>query len=80
MTLYRNEAVQRVLSQYSELNGEIETIQEGSLGYGLIVCFGSGLKTCIIREVYVNAWSSGHTIRFYDKMPKKYQKMIDNLA
>lgn len=28
MTLYRNEAVQRVLSQYSELNGEIETIQE----------------------------------------------------
>lgn len=80
MTLYSNEAVQRVLSQYSELNGEIETIQEGSLGYGLIVCYGSGLKTCIIREVYVNEWSSGHTIRFYDKMPKKYQKMIDNLA
>lgn len=80
MTLYSNEAVQKVLSQYSELNGEIETIQEGSLGYGLLVCYGSGLKTCIIREIYLNEWSSSHTIRFYNKMPKKYQKMIDNLA
>ena len=80
MTLYSNEAVLKVLNHYNELNGEIETIQEGSLGYGLMVCYGSGLKTCIIREVFLNAWESSHTIRFYNKMPKKYQKMIDNLA
>lgn len=80
MTLYSNEAVLKVLNHYNELNGEIETIQEGSLGYGLMVCYRSGLKTCIIREVFLNAWESSHTIRFYNKMPKKYQKMIDNLA
>ena len=44
MTLYSNEAVLKVLNHYNELNGEIQTIQEGSLGYGPMVCYGNGLK------------------------------------
>ena len=74
MKLYSNEAVLKVLNHYNELNGEIETIQEGSLGYGLMVCYGDGLKTCIIREVFLNAWESGHTIRFYKKNAEKISK------
>ena len=80
MTLYSCKTVQKILNQYAELNGVIEELEEGSLGYGLIVCHGSGLKTCVITEKFLNSWTSGHTIRFYNKMPKKYQKMIDNLA
>lgn len=40
---------------------------------------GENLKTTIIKEYYLNEWSSGCTIRSYKKMPKKYEKVIELL-
>lgn len=79
VTMYTLSACEDVMNKYYEAGGEVITLEEGVLGLGLVVCFGDGLKTCIIQERYLNEWSSGHTIRFYNKMPKKYATMIDNL-
>lgn len=48
-----------------------------NLGLGLQICHGDGLKTAVIREIPRNEWTSWHTIRMYNKMPKKYAKMIE---
>lgn len=76
-TLYSCSACENVINQYIENGGEVIELEEGTLGYGLTICFGEGLKTCIITEKYLNEWSSAHTIRFYNNMPKKYERMID---
>lgn len=74
---YTLKACDDVINKYIDNGGEVIELEEGSLGYGLTVCFGKGLKTCIITEKYLNEWSSAHTIRFYNNMPKKYERMID---
>lgn len=79
-TMYTTTACEELINRYIEAGGEAVTIEEGVLGLGLVVCFGEGLKTAIINEVYINCWSSGHTIRMYNKMPKKYEKMLDEVA
>ena len=78
--LYTCDAVASVIGKYVEMGGEVCTIEEGSLGYGLTVCYGDGLKTCVITEVYLNCWSSGHKVRFYNEMPKKYEELIERAA
>ena len=71
------EACRNLMAQYISRNGQVHTIQEGGVGLGLVICYGPGLKTTIIREVYLNGWSSGHTITMYNKTPKKYLKYIE---
>jgi len=57
------------------MNGcNVEIIEEGVLGLGLIaINGGEDYHSYVIREVYISSWSSGHTIRKYKKLPKKYQ-------
>lgn len=74
--LYDCDYIAHLISQYSEKGGEVITIDEGCLGYGFMIMFGEGLKTTIVKEVYINEWSSGHTVRMYNKMPKKYKQLI----
>lgn len=77
MTLYTLEACHNLMGLYIGRGGAVKTIEEGSLGLGVVICYGPGLKTTIIREIYLSAWSSGHTIRKYNKTPAKYQKYIE---
>ena len=76
-TLYSLTACENLMDRYYEAGGECITVEEGTLGLGTVICFGKGLKTAIITEVYLNEWSSGHKIRMYNKMPKKYEEMLD---
>ena len=78
-TLYALEAVEQTINNWIEAGGEITTVKEGVLGYGLTICHGDGLRTAIITEVPLNCWSSAHTIRIYNKMPKKYRQMLDDM-
>ena len=78
-TLYALEAVEQTVNNWIEAGGEISTVKEGVLGWGLTICHGEGLKTAIITEVPLNCWSSAHTIRIYNKMPKKYRQMLDDM-
>ena len=70
------ENIKKLIDLYYKKNGDFITLIEGSLGYGTSMLYGKGLKTCIIQEKFLNAWSSTHTIRFYNKMPKKYKNLF----
>ena len=76
MKLYSYKAAEELMSRYTEKNGDVYILDEGSLVYGLVICMGEGLKTSIIKEVYLNPWSSAQSIRMYDQTPKKYAEMI----
>ena len=69
--------VAEIIGKYEEAGGYIVELKEGCLGYGLTVCYGENLKTCVITEVYLNSQSSGHKVRFYNDMPKKYKMLIE---
>lgn len=81
MCLYSCEDIDQLLDRYTEAGGEILQMREGVLGHGdLLLHNATGkLKTIIIREVVLNEWSSAHTVRKYDKCPKKYQKLIERM-
>lgn len=72
-------ACENLISKYIDAGGEVVTLEEGVLGLGLTMCYGEGLKTAIIKEVYLNEWSSAHTVRMYNETPKKYEKMLEGL-
>lgn len=74
--LYTCEAVQNLCGKYMDLGGICYTIEEGCLGYGTVVCVADGYKTAIVREEYLNEWSSAHKIRFYNKCPAKYAAAV----
>lgn len=78
--IYNLSAVEKFVNLYIEKGGEMITIIEGSLGYGTALLTGAdGLRHSIIKEIFLNEWSSGHTVRQYKKIPKKYLKILDNL-
>ena len=54
-------------------------LHEGVLGSGSFVCLAPDDKhyNFVVREVYINEWSSGHTVRRCAKISKKLQSEID---
>jgi hypothetical protein len=72
MKHYKLSDCERFINEYLELGGTTTAIEEGSLGLGVVVCKADGYKTAIIQEIYLNEWSSTHTVRLYNKTPKKY--------
>ena len=78
-SLYTLEAVEQTIDKWIAAGGQIDTVEEGTLGYGLTICNGEGLRTAVITEVPLNCWSSAHKIRIYNKMPKKYRQMLDDM-
>lgn len=76
-TIYGYSAVENLLKKYSDSGREYVgyTIPGGLLD-GMIIT-GDRLKTAIIKEVYLNEWSSGATIRLYKKIPAKYARIVE---
>lgn len=70
---------ENLISKYSDNNGEVFLIEEGVLGLGTILLYdyNNKLKCYIIQEYYVNPWNSGHSIKTFSKLPKKYQPLLD---
>lgn len=81
MYLYSCEEIDQLLDRYTEAGGEILRMREGILGHGDLLLYSAAgdLKTIVIREVALNEWSSAHTVRKYDKCPKKYQRLIEKM-
>lgn len=75
--LYTSGAVQELADYYIENGGEMYELVEGTLGWGTTVMVRDGWKSVVVQEVYVNEWSSGHTVRRYDRLPKKHQTMLE---
>lgn len=78
-TVYTIGVAEQVLDRYIKMGGEVIQFDEGVLGVGSWICTAEGKKSTVIKEVYINAWSSGQSIRSYNKLPKKYQKILDKL-
>lgn len=80
MNTYTLEAVENLIQKYYKKDPEMEMVEviDGVLGYGTTVLRGQNLKTAVIQERYVSPWSSTHTIRLYNKTPKKYENLIEN--
>lgn len=79
MKNYSIKYIENLINKYYEKGGEMVILEEGGLGYGLCMLYGEGLKTTIIKEYYINEWTSGHNIIMYNKMPKKYEKMLEKI-
>lgn len=80
MALYTNDAVEKLIAKYDTTTGgdyNIYTITGSLLDNYIIVA--SGYKTAIIKEVYVNCWTSAYKITMYNKIPAKYAKVIEAL-
>jgi hypothetical protein len=78
MKNYSLKTVEKLINQYLDKGGKISQTEEGCLGYGTMVLSANGYKYAIIKEVFVNSWVSTHTIRFYSKLPKKFENIIIN--
>ncbi len=77
--MYNHKEVDKLINRYLELeNSETIQVREGVLGSGDWILTAPNKKTAVIKEVFVNSWNSTHTIKMYNKTPKKYQKIIDN--
>lgn len=80
MSLYETKEVNKLIDKYLDKDGDFYVISDGCLlDYGLAICTGYNLKTCIIKERYLNEWSSAYSVRFYNEMPSKYKKLIEEM-
>ena len=77
--MYNYRQIDKLIERYSEIeNSEVIQLCEGVLGSGNWILTAPGKKTAVITEIYVNAWQSTHTLKMYNKTPKKYLKIIEN--
>lgn len=72
-----NNDVQALIDRYISSCGDCYVIDGCLLDNYILV--GDGLKTIVIKEMYLNEWSSINTVRTYNKTPKKYEKVVDLL-
>lgn len=75
---YTLQSCETLIDRYvNEYGGTLTQIYEGCLGLGFVILHDApNKKTILIKEYFINHWSSGHTIRMYNKMPKKYEKLL----
>ena len=75
MKTYTLKACEDLIDKYiNTYKGELTQIKEGILGLGTILLHSAeGKKTILINEIYLNPWISSHTVRMYNKPPKKYK-------
>lgn len=80
-TLYTYREIEKAIKEYQEAGGRAQLIQRGVLGCGdwLLVPEGTDLFYYVIREVYLNEWSSAQTLRRYRKLPKKYREILEQI-
>ncbi len=78
MNLYTQQEVDALIEKFSKRqNFKCYTIYGSLLDNHILTA--DGTKTAIIREKGLNEWSSAYSIKLYNKIPKKYQKVIDLL-
>ena len=77
-SLYTFTQAEELINRFLEFEeSQIVQIDEGCLGIGSWILTAKGKKTVIIKEVFINSWSSGQSITIYNKTPKKYEKYLN---
>lgn len=80
--MYSTSAVGQAIEFLANKGYEIITVEEGTLGYGHVICLApdDDHYNVEIQERYLNEWSSGHTIRNFDKISSRIEKLLANPA
>lgn len=75
---YSTSAAEQAINILADRGYEIITIDEGCLGVGHVIALAPDGKhyNVEIQEVALNCWSSGHTIRNFDKISKRIEKLL----
>lgn len=77
--MYNYKEIDKFIERYSSFeNSIVIQIRESILGSGDWICTAPNKKTAIIKEIFVNEWNSTHTLKLYNKTPKKYINLINN--
>ena len=71
INVYTQNAIDGLIKDYTT-NHDGKTYE----GEDFIVCYGKGLRTCVLKPYEIDDKVVGYTARFYNVMPKKYEKMI----
>ena len=61
---------------------DVVTVEDGVLGCGHIICLSPDPRryNVEIQEKALNEWSSGHTIRNFDKISRRVEKLLENVG
>jgi len=80
MKLLSSTQISNLITKYASKGGEVMQTEEGGLTSGDFLLYDPAdkLKFFVIKEVFVNEWSSMQSVRGYNKIPKKYIKIITN--
>ena len=76
--LYTSKEIDNLARLYRSIDGgEVhEELEPGGLGWGVTVMTAPGKKTAVITEKVLNQYETAHTVRFYNRTPRKYADMI----
>ena len=79
MQIYTCEAAQRAVEHLTNMGYEYIRLSEGVLGMGdcVLLSHDPNKYNFLIREKYLNEWSSGQTIRRFAKISEKLQNEIE---
>lgn len=71
--------VDNLVRKYTDEGGQAVQLSEGTLQSGDWILYDPEGRLCafVIREIYVNCWTSAQTIRRYNTLPKKYKKLFE---
>ena len=77
--LYTIAAADGLINEYLKLseNSIVYRYDAGGVGIGNWICGAPGYKWAIIKEVYLNEWSSAQSIRMYNELPKCYAAILE---
>ena len=76
--IYTISSVEHYIKEFLKLDGaEGYQFDEGVLGLGSWILTAPGKKTVIIKEVALSSWSSGQMVTCYNRIPLKYQRILD---
>lgn len=80
MKLYNSEVVNGLIEKYERASGWFEIVDDRTvlLDFNVAILGGKDLRYCVIKDVFLNSWSSAYSIKFYNKLPKIYKKLLDN--
>ena len=77
--LYSISAADSLINEYLRLseNSIVYQYDAGGVGIGNWILGAPGYKWAIIKEVYLNEWSSAQSIRMYNELPKCYAAILE---
>lgn len=79
MKNYSLSSCEKLINSYvNEYGGQVTIIEEGVLGLGKVILHDApGMKSYVITEYFITSWTSGHKVRGYNKLPKKYESALE---